>query len=154
MSSRTTKAYQSVFEYIHKNILPLHGKGIITDFEQALRNALKSVSPETPLFGCWFHHCQALRRKVASIPELFEIIRKEAKAAEFYRKMQCLALLPADKIKDAFDQLAYDALQTYPEFAKFVDYYDKQWIRKVTPAGFSVFLLVKFYFYSVTSTKH
>lgn len=146
MSNRTTKAYQSVFEYIHKNILPLHGKGIITDFEQALRNALKDVVPETPLYGCWFHHCQALRRKVASIPELFEIIRKEAKAAEFYRKMQCLALLPADKIKDAFDQLAYDALQIYPEFGKFVDYYDKQWIRKITPVGFSVFLMVKFIF--------
>lgn len=142
MSNRTTQAYQSVFEYVHNFILPLDGKGIITDFEQALRNGLRNVIPDTPLYGCWFHHCQALRRKLASIPKLFDISRKEFKAAEFYRKIQCLALLPADKIKDAFDQLAYEALQNYPEFAEFVNYYDSQWIRKVTPAGFSVFLQV------------
>lgn len=142
MSNRTTQAYQSVFDYIHKNILPLNGKGIITDFEQALRNSLQNTVPETPLYGCWFHHCQAVRRKLASIPELFEIVRHDKTAAEFYRKMQCLALLPPDKIQNAFDQLAFEALQKYPEFAKFVEYYDKQWIRKVTPVGFSVFLQV------------
>lgn len=144
MTNRTTQAYQSVFEYIHSFVIPLDGKGIITDFEQALRNGLKNTVPNTPLYGCWFHHCQALRRKVASISELFEIIRKEPKAAEYYRKMQCLALLPANKIKDTFDQNAFEALQNYPEFAKFVDYYDKQWICKVTPIGFSVFLQVNF----------
>lgn len=142
MSNRTTEAYQSVFEYINENILPLSGKGIITDFEQALRNGLRNTVPETPLLGCWFHHCQALRRKLASIPALFEIVRRDKTAAEFYRKIQCLALLPPDKIKSAFDQLAFDALQKYPEFSNFVEYYDKQWIRKVTPAGFSVFLQV------------
>lgn len=124
MTNRTTQAYESVFEYIHNFILPLNGKGIITDFEQALRNGLKNVVPDTPLYGCWFHHCQALRRKLASIPKLFEISRNDR------------------KIKDSFDQLAYEALQNYPEFADFVKYYDAQWIRKVTPDGFSVFLQV------------
>lgn len=142
MSRRTTEAYKSVFDYIHKNILPLNAKGIITDFEQAERNALAHTVPNTPLVGCWFHHCQSLRKKVASIPDLFARIRNDKKAAELYRHFQCLALLPPGKIKPAFDTTAFEALQEYPEFGEFITYYDKQWIQRVTPEGYSVFLQV------------
>lgn len=143
MSNRTTDAYKSVFTYIHKNILPLDANGIITDFEMALRNGLRFAVPNTPLYGCWFHHCQALRRKVASDANLFKLIRTDEQAAIFYRIFQCLALLPASNIKDAFDQLAYDVLQKYSEFEKFIKYYDYQWINKEKPENYSVFLKVQ-----------
>lgn len=146
MSRQTTDAYKSVLGYIHENILPLNAKGIITDFELALRNALKHTVPETPLYCCWFHHCQAIRRKVASFPDLFALIRHNKNAREFYRQFQCLALLPHDKIKLAFDQIAFEALQSFPEFGKFVEYYDRQWIVRETPQRYSVFLLVSFIF--------
>lgn len=142
MTNRTTAAYTSVFEYIHNNILSLNARGIITDFELALRNGLRNVVPDTPLYGCWFHHCQALRRKVASNPKLFGLIRRDKNAREIYRTFQCLALLPADKIKSAFDQFAYKALEQFPEFVKFINYYDHQWITKETPKNYSVFLQV------------
>lgn len=142
MSNRTTAAYKSVFKYIHEHLLPLNAKGIITDFEMALRSSLRSIVPDTMLLGCWFHYSQALRRKVASIPLLFKLIKKDERARELYRFFQCLALLPADKIDPAFTQVAHKALQSFPEFAKFVQYYENQWIKKETPESFSVFLQV------------
>lgn len=142
MSNRTTAAYKSVFEFIHENLFPLNGKAIITDFELALRNGLRAVAPGTDLLGCWFHHCDALRRKVASICDLFALIRSDMAAKLLFRKFQCLALLPPSKIEAAFNQLGYEALRKYPAFEKFVTYYMQQWLQKEGPENYSVFLKV------------
>lgn len=142
MSNRNTEAYASVFNYIHTNVLPLHAKGIITDFELAMRNGLKTVVPDTPLYACWFHHCQCLRRNMASDPELFQLIKSDKKAFEIYRTFQCLALLPDTKIENAFVQIAHEALKNYTQFERFVRYYERQWIKKETPSNYSVFLKV------------
>lgn len=144
MTNRTTDAYESVFEYIHEKLFSLKANAIITDFERALRNGLRAVVPDTTLLGCWFHHCQALRRKMASICDLFSLIRKNTEAQKIYRTFQCLALLPAEKIEAAFDQIAYKALQKFPEFEKFITYYMQQWIKKEKPENYSVFLQVFF----------
>lgn len=137
MSKRTTESYYEVFKYIHEKILFLKGT-IVTDFD---RKGLKLVTDVT-LLGCWFHYCQALRKKVASDFELFSLIRGNEEARIFFRKFQCLALLPADKIESASIQLAYKAMQQFPQFKRFVAYYDRQWIKREKPTSFSVFLQV------------
>lgn len=142
MSNRTTSAYISVLNYIHTNVLPLHAKGIITDFEKAMKNGLKAVVPDTTLLSCWFHHCQCLRKHMASNSELFKLVRSDKKAFEIYRTFQCLALLPHTTIENAFVQLANEALKSYAQFEFFVRYYEKQWIKQVTPVNYSVFLKV------------
>lgn len=143
MSNRTTEAYRSVFSYINENLLSLNGSTIITDFERPLRNSLKQVVSDVTILGCWFHHCQAIRRMVASIPSLFHLILHDKDARMLYRKIQCLALLPPDKIKPAFDQIAYESLKKYPQFERFIRYYDFQWITRETPDSYSVFLQVR-----------
>lgn len=143
MSRRTTDCYKSVFDYINKEILPMKGSKIITDFEIALRNALREILVDLILLGCWFHYCQALRKRIASEYQLFLLIRTNEEARLLYRKCQCLALLPADKIRPAFYQLAFKAVQDFPQFLKFIEYFDKQWIRKEKPESFSVFLQVR-----------
>lgn len=142
MSNRTTRAYESVFQYIHQNVLPLDARAAIMDFERPMRNGFSAVVPCVKLLGCWFHHCQALRRKVASQCELLELIKSDKDARIFYRKFQCLALLPASKIKMAFDQLAFSALDKFPQFEKFLRYYDNQWLQREEPESYSVFLEV------------
>lgn len=149
MSRRTLAAYKSALTYVHENILCLNAMAIITDFERALRNALRKVVVGITLLGCWFHHCQALERKVASNFELFVLIRNNIRAKEIYRRIQCLALLPADKIKPAFDGLAFDALNEFPQFKRFIEYYDRQWINNETPESYSVFLQVCLYYHFV-----
>lgn len=141
MTRRTTEAYVNALEYIHEKLIPLKGKGIIIDFEKAMRAALKKVSPDIVVLGCWFHFCQAIRRKMVSIKDLAELVRTDAKAKNFFRRFQCLALLPACMIEDAFMELSTEALGYSKLFTEFVNYFHREWILHVKPQHFSVFLL-------------
>lgn len=64
MNRRTTEAYVNALKFVHENLIELVGKGIIIDFESAMRAALKVVVPNLPILGCLFHHIQALQRKM------------------------------------------------------------------------------------------
>lgn len=142
MTRRTTEAYVAALKYVHENLIELNGKGIITDFECSMRASLEKVVPLLKVYGCWFHHCQALRRILASIKSLFELVRTNDAAKTIFRQFQCLALLPAEKIEHAFVWLLREALTVnkFAEFAPFIEYYKKQWLRRVKPINYSVFM--------------
>lgn len=141
MTHRTTDAYVAALKKVNDEIIELKGSGIIIDFENAMRAALKIVAPNLPIFGCWFHYNQALRRMMTSIKPLFDLIRTNDDAKLLFRKFQCLALLPANKVKDAFVYLLREALHVhnFTSFAPFIDYFKKQWLTRVTPTHFSIF---------------
>lgn len=141
MSRRTTDAYAAALQYVNDNIIELNGRGIIIDFEKAMRAGIRKVSPNIPILGCWFHFAQALRRKMASFPNLFTLIRNNPAAKVIFRKFQSLALLPYDKINDAFVYLLREALQEkkMKEFSPFIAYFKKEWMEIVKPEYFSVF---------------
>lgn len=141
MKRRTTEAYVNAFKFIDEKIIELIGSGIIIDFENAMRAALKIVCPNLPILGCLFHYVQAIQRKMKSIPELYLLIRTNEKAKFIFRKIQCLALLPAHEIMNGFVILLREALETEKlvEFAPFFQYYKTQWLERVTPAHYSVF---------------
>lgn len=141
MTHRTTAAYVAALNYVNENIFQLVGRGIIIDFEKAMRASIKTVAPNLPIYGCWFHYAQALKRKMASMKDLFELIRKDKNAKLIFRKFQSLALLPADLITDAFVFLLHEALRehNFKEFAPFIAYYKREWLEIVKPVHFSVF---------------
>lgn len=143
MSRRTIAAYTAALNFIQDNLIELQGAGIIIDFELAMRAALKKVAPNIPLYGCLFHHMQALYRKMASMPTLFNLIRSNQEAKFVFRKFQALALLPANLVKDGFVTLLRETLELYKftEFAPFIDYYKRQWLNLVKPEHFSVYKL-------------
>lgn len=85
MTRRTTEAYVAALKYVNDNIFELIGRGIIIDFEKAMRSSLKKVSP-MPVYGCWFHFAQALRRKMKSMSDLYELIRNNEDAKILFRK--------------------------------------------------------------------
>lgn len=145
MTRRTIEAYEAALRYAN-TLIELDSQytaGIIIDFENAMRTALKNVCPNIRVHGCLFHFMQAITRKVASIPTLFELVRNNDDARFLLRKFQSIALLPANKIKDEFASLVRETLGThkFTQFATFVEYYKKQWINKVKPVHFSVFNL-------------
>lgn len=140
MSRRTTEAYSTALEYLHQNLIPLVGNGIIIDFEKAMRSALHNLNTGINILGCWFHFCQALRRKMASVKLLFEIIRTDHTAKDIFRRIQCLALLPPDQIQPAFINLSREGLKHSENFSEFIDYFYDEWILRVKPQHFSVFL--------------
>lgn len=140
MTRKTQKAYEHALRYIHENVFSLQCEAIITDYEQAMRQAIRKVVPGVKQLGCWFHFAQAIRRKVASHAELFELTRTNAEARNIYYKIICLALLPHDKIEKAFNELALEALKLSKSFMPFIKYFQNQWLKRVTPKNFSVFL--------------
>lgn len=105
-----------------------------------MRTALNRLKSEIKVYGCWFHFFQCLRRKVASMKQLFELIRTDSTAKDIFRRFQCLALLPANEIESAFLNLSREALK-FPCFTGLVDYFQDEWIKRVKPQHFSVFLL-------------
>lgn len=132
MSNRTQVAYEHVFNYIHKHIFKLHCSSFTSDYEVAMKNALRSVFPESHLVSCWFHFVQAIRKKASKIPELLKLISTVPEAAHIYYKFQSLALLRWDLIDAAFNKLANEALLFNKQaFEPFVDYFKRQWIVKV-----------------------
>lgn len=117
---------------------------IIIDFEKAMRkglkNVLKAVDSNLQILGCWFHYCQALRRKMSKIPELFELIKSNEKHRYIFRKFQCLPLLPEYHIETTFKSLSIEALKLdRNSFAPFINYFNKEWIQIVTPYHFCVY---------------
>lgn len=80
MDRRTKAAYQAVFRFISENVLTLVGVASFTsDFEKAMRNALKSISPATKRYTCHFHYCQALKRRAWQTPGITNVIRLHPK---------------------------------------------------------------------------
>lgn len=143
MSKRTIEAYRSVFHFIHKYLIPLFGEAIIIDFEKAMRKAMISVLTDIDsvmfILGCWFHYCQAIRRKVSQMSGLFTKIRNDDEYKDIFRRFQCLPLLPLEHIEEAFLDLAKEALKLDSLFAPFVDYFHKEWMQTVTPKYFCVY---------------
>lgn len=145
MTRRTIEAYEAALRYAN-TLIELDSQytaGIIIDFENAMRTALKNVCPNIRVHGCLFHFMQAITRKVPSIPALFELVRNNEDARFLLRKFQSIALLPANKIKDEFASLVRETLGTHKfnQFATFVEYYKNQWINRVKPVHFSEFNL-------------
>lgn len=140
MTRKTQKAYEHALQYVNENIFPLKGEALITDYECAMRQAVLIVAPGIKLLGSWFHFAQAIRRKVASLPELFELVRTDEKAKNLYYRIICLALLPHDKIERAFNELALEGLKMSKAFLPFIKYFQDQWLKRVGPKNFSVFL--------------
>lgn len=121
MTRRTIGAYTAALSFVNEPLIELKGNGIIIDFERAMREAIKKVS-DIPVFGCLFHHVQAIQRKMRSMEDLFELIQTNEDANFLFRKFQALALLPTNMIKDNFVFLLREALETYQfsQFAPFV----------------------------------
>lgn len=141
MSKRTELAYTAVFKYIHDSVLTLKCRFVMTDYEVAMRNALRSVV-EVDMHACHFHYAQALNRKAKKFPGLIQLIYHDTQALALYRKLLCLPLLPADRIVDTFNAIALVATNQFPnKFNDFLRYIQRQWLTRVS-YDFTIFLIL------------
>lgn len=133
MSRKTRRAYEHLFKYLKNNIINLgNGKSIMTDFECAMRNALRAVFPQIKLNCCWFHFTQAAKKRAMQTPQLIPFLLQNKDAREIYYKLLSLPLLPPKDIVPMFRELKVLALANNRElFADFIKYYEGQWIKKV-----------------------
>lgn len=140
MSRKTQSCYLKVFEYIEENVCSIKCAHFITDYERAMKNALKKIHPGAVLTSCWFHFCQAVRKNMSQFEDLFELVRMNSRAAFIYRQFQCIPLLPEKLIKPTFEKLKSIAEEFNKNaFASFLSYYKDQWIVKEGPSSICVY---------------
>lgn len=109
-------------------------QSFMTDYEVAMRNALRSCFPESSFFACWFHFCQACKRHASKIPGFVLKLRANETALNIYCRLLCLPLLPAVNIEAAFRNLQTEAANCDARlFRRFIAYFESQWIQKVCP---------------------
>lgn len=139
MTRKTQESYWHLFQYIEDNICHLGPKSFISDYETALRNALRYVYPEADIIGCYFHYCQAIKKKSSKIANFLTLLQSDASAKKLYHKFLALPLVRLDLIPAASAHLIAQSLAFGKPFADFVDYFETQWIRKETALSFCVF---------------
>lgn len=140
MTRKTEVAYTHLFRKIDNSIFKLEPASIMSDFERALRNAIRTVYSNCQLNGCWFHYCQAIRRKCLSIRGFNIKLDADEGAKKLFHKFLAIPLVRIDLINVAVTHLVAESIQFGPEFAVFVDYFERQWMRIETPESFCIFM--------------
>ena len=88
-----------------RSLLPeLNPTSSMSDWELALRNALKEVYPNTNVLGCWFHLTQIIWSKVQKIG-LVETFKENNEFASYIRKLMSVPFLPASLIQPTYSFL-------------------------------------------------
>lgn len=148
MTCKKTACYSHVFHCIHNNVLNLDCVAVITDFERAMRTALREVIGDKPEYiGCWFHFTQAVR-KHAMQAGLSITFAQNKELKHLYYRLLCLPLLPVNEIVGVFGLLKKEFLAhnnaVVEQFV--VGYFEKQWILRVGILFFCFFDLDLIYF--------
>lgn len=129
MSRKTEACYLHLFKTL-RGLLPLDGRSFMTDFEVAMRNALRVVYPNVQQYSCWFHYCQAARKKCSKFPKLVKSLKSNEILKRAYYKLLALPLLPAADILACF-QMVKSEFVDVPDAMMFLKYFEKQWLEKV-----------------------
>lgn len=133
MSRKTQVAYEAAFKYIEEHIFKLSDcASFTTDFEVAMRQAIRSLNSIARLYACHFHFCQAGKRRAAQTDGFVKMLSNSKDAASIYYRLLCLPLLPEQFINDSFEQLQTEAFALNRRgFKTYFGYYRRQWIVRV-----------------------
>lgn len=142
MTNKSEEAYTHVFRYIEENVFHMAPTSFMSDFERGMRNAFRTVYPGCIIYGCWFHYCQAIRRKSTQMPGFAKFLKGNVDAKKLFHKFMALPLLRLDLIPNGVKHLKDEAATFGLAFAGFVKYFERFWMRIETPASFCVFMKV------------
>lgn len=130
-----------VFEFISQKIIDLSRTRMFkTDYELAMRNALKKKCPLSKLSACQFHFAQAVRTNGQKTDGFNDLLKSNDSARKIYYRLMYLPLLPVNEINLMFASLEEAANElNEPSIDRFIAYYKRQWIRKEGARKISVF---------------
>lgn len=144
MTGKTQESYTRVFQYIEDNVCQLEPTSFMSDYERGMRNAIRMVYPNCTVYGCWFHYCQAIRKRSSQIPRFNGFLKGNTDARKLFHKFLALPLVRLDLIPATFNRLKQlaEAAIFGAAFKEFVKYFERYWMRIETPDSFCVFLKV------------
>lgn len=133
MTNKSQKCYEHALKYFEEHVFALNCVSFTTDYERAMRNALRKLHPNTKQYGCYFHYCQAVKKNAWKTAGLVNLIRSNPNARSVYFRIMCLPLLPAEYIGNMFMELRDEANKIdRSTFRPFLQYFYKQWIVNVS----------------------
>lgn len=142
MSGQATEDYQIIFSYIQDYLFGDERKPtfLMSDAEQAIRKAARSVWPEIDSRICNFHFCQALRRYANSIATLAHLLKPDSIHHMILLMFMRLSLLPRNKFEQGYiDLIQFIADHNkLAEFASFTAYFDATWRIRFRPDDWCV----------------
>lgn len=131
MTSKSSKCYSSVFQYIEENIFEMKPAEFITDFESGMRKALNRCYSNVIIRGCWYHFCCAITRNMVSLG-LNSLLRSNPKAKMIKNEILSLPLLPKEQFCEGFNHIKRQVKEFGLEsnFESFFEYF-KYWLNEV-----------------------
>lgn len=136
MSGKAQKVYEHVFAFFEEHIFSLACASYTSDYEVAMRNALRVAHPETKLYACLFHFCQAVKKRGWKTFGFVRLVRNDPIARSIYYRLQCLPLLPTVHIRPMFISLKNEVAKLTRSskkiFRPFLEYFERQWIERVS----------------------
>ncbi|KAF0726459.1 RING-type domain-containing protein [Aphis craccivora] len=139
MESKKKCSYQAVLSYIKTQLLPnFNPRKILTDFETGLSKTLLDYFPSARRIGCWFHHNQAVWKKMKSLGYL-NLVNENPHALNTLRRIMVLPLLPGDKINQGLRSIKRYARGNDVNMNLLFDYYERFWIANVGCDELSVY---------------
>lgn len=133
MTNKTIDAYMDVFKFIEENSFELKPASIMSDYEDAMRAAIKKCWPNCDIRGCWFHLKQAVQRRCKADPNLKQLLKKNFNARKIKNMLANIPLLPEDKITEGYECVRAFAKEKKlsAEFGELFSYFERQWLREV-----------------------
>lgn len=100
---------------------------MVSDFENALQQAMAITFEKVDIKGCWFHFNQSIIRKL--FEQGFRNLYNNFDFKLWVRKFSALALIPPSKLNEAWDLLLDSVPVPMDEnLLKFISYFVNTWI--------------------------
>lgn len=136
LKNKDKKTYNLFFSFLKNKRKDLNPKNITIDFEMAAINSFLEVFESTVIYGCFFHFCQAIWRKIQEIG-LQKWYKESTENSNLIKKFNALAYLPESDVKTGFYTLVESVSQeSFILLKKFFIYFEKTWIGNVEAGRF------------------
>jgi hypothetical protein len=135
LPNKTEQIYLTLLREI-KNLLPVgvaQPQTIMTDFEVAMINAIRTEFPQTSHRGCFFHLCQSIFRHIQE-NGLKREYETNPEVALTLKLLPALAFVPTQDVVEGFEHLCDQNIFS-PELQVIVDYFEDTWIDRPQRRG-------------------
>uniref|UniRef100_A0A0A9YHQ0 Lysine-specific demethylase 3A n=1 Tax=Lygus hesperus TaxID=30085 RepID=A0A0A9YHQ0_LYGHE len=143
MKSKSTAAYNAIFEWLKTQIPNFRPEVVMSDFESALREAIRENFPLARHLGCWFHFCWAIYRKMCNLG-LSAAYQSDSWVRKVGNWFMAIPLLPPEHIiagRNFVDTQIRGSECYQQQLLQVVEYFDSfsYWVMQVGVESLSVF---------------
>jgi MULE transposase domain len=129
--------YRQMFRHLKRCVLQMTGgeltpRRIVSDFEIGLITSVEAAFPQARTFGCYFHFCQSIWRRVQQLG-LCTAYKRDSHVKNFIRKVMALGYLPLASVRLNFglvfaSNTVRRLFRRYPALRQFIEFFQRNYI--------------------------